>query len=90
MKTLSTYLLFCISFLACNSIPTAGEYFGRQQFDQCITSFDSGYMFFNGEKIKIPPKMIIPCTVQDSDYIIDYYEDKEYRLYMCLRFNRCE
>ena len=89
MKILCVYLLGCVNLISCNSTQTASQYFQRQQINQCITAFEVGYMFCNGIKKEIPPKMIIPESVDDSDYMIDYYTDKEYRLYICLRFGEC-
>jgi len=89
MKNLKIFLLFLMSITSCNSSRTASQYFDRLKIESCITAFEVGYMFCDGEKLPIPPKMQIPKTVQDSDYMIEYYEDKEYRLYICLRFGEC-
>lgn len=89
MKILCVYLLGCVNLMSCNSTQTASQYFQRQRINQCITAFEVGYMFCNGIKKDIPPRMIIPETVEDSDYLIDYYTDKEYRLFFCLKFGEC-
>ena len=89
MKNLVNFLLFSMIITSCNSTRTASDYFGRIKIESCITAFESGFMFCDGEKLPIPPKMQIPRSVQDSDYMIDYFTDKEYRLYICLRFGEC-
>ena len=47
-------------------------------------------MLCNGVEKPIPPKMEIPETQEDSLDMQDYGEDKEYRLYQCLKYGVCK
>ena len=47
-------------------------------------------MFCNGVKKEIPSKMEIPETQNDYLDASDYYEDKEYRLFRCLKYKDCK
>ena len=89
---LNSLVLFCTIFLisSCTSTETAGEYLSRPSYNQCITAFESGYMFCNGIKVAIPPKMQVTETAKESEIIIDYCGDIEFRLYKCLRFGECK
>lgn len=90
MIKLNNYLLCFTILAACNSTPTARQYFNRKPINACITAFEPGYMFCNGVKKEIPPRMQITETVEDAEYFIDYFSDKEFRLFMCLNFNECK
>jgi hypothetical protein len=90
MKIYSVYLLsLVILTISCNSTRNASDYFNRPNYKPCITAFETGFMFCNGIKKPIPPKMQIPETPEESESMIDYFTDKEFRLYLCLRFSEC-
>jgi len=89
MSKLSSLVLF-LGIWSCNSTPTASQYFDRKPIKTCITAFEKGYMFCNGKKVLIPPKMQITETVEDAEYFIDYFTNKEQRLYICLEFGDCK
>jgi len=65
---------------------TAAEYFEREIYKECVTLFQEGVMSCNGKHYPIPPKMTIPQDQQTSDRAFNYYEDKEYRLMICLEY----
>lgn len=46
-------------------------------------------MMCNGVKKKIPAKLTIPENNSEYLDVSDYYEDKEYRLFLCLRYKKC-
>ena len=92
MKTLNIYLLLCVGLtvVSCQSSRTPAKYFKRSIFKTCYTTFEPGFMMCNGVKKSIPPKMEIPETQDDYLDASDYYEDKEYRLYLCLKYMNCK
>lgn len=67
---------------------TPQAYFNRPQLNECIT-LESGNMTCNGIVQKIPAGLIIPKTIEDYNSAYNYCENKEYRLYECLRFGSC-
>lgn len=69
---------------------TPAKYFNRPVFKTCYTAIEIGYMFCNGVKKKIPARMEIPETQNDYLDASDYYEDKEYRLFRCLKYKDCK
>ena len=93
MKKLSNLVLYCTILLgltSCESTRTAGEYLSRPDYSQCITAFETGYMFCNGVKVKIPPGMQVTETAIESEIMIDYCSDIEFRLFKCLKFGGCK
>lgn len=91
MRITSIFQLCLISLIAvgCRT-PQAGDYFGRLPINACITLNEVGKMVCGGEVQDIPPGLIVPQTIEDYDYTRQYFEDKEFRLFKCLRYNRCE
>lgn len=89
IKKGSLFLLFCMILSGCR---TPREYFNRPQVNSCITLEESGYMACNGNITPIPAGLIVPEAEDDYFVIREYYEDKENRLYQCLRFGprRCQ
>lgn len=74
---------------------TPREYFNRPEFKECITLIQDGatigQMACNGKVFNIPSKMTMPKTQETFEEAKEYFEDKEYRLYICKRFpNRCK
>jgi hypothetical protein len=59
-------------------------------FKTCITAFEKGYMYCDGIKKPIPAKLTIPENNDNYLDASDYYEDKEYRLFKCLRYKECK
>lgn len=90
MTNLKTFLCCLAILTSCNSTRMASDFFGRQKIKTCLTAFEPGFMFCNGIKKQIPPRLEIPEDVENQNYIIDYYSDKEFRLYICLRFEECQ
>lgn len=90
MKNYKVYLLpLMLLTLGSRCSQTAGEYFNRPYIEECITAFEPGFMFCNGVKTQIPPKMRIPKTPEMGERIRDYYLDKEEKLFFCVRFGDC-
>ena len=82
------FLMILTSFSSCVSNPTVRDYFNRPDFQECLTAFESGYAFCDGIKTKIPPRLPILIDFDDVNSAREYYDDKEFRLYVCLRFPR--
>lgn len=77
--------LFCLSLGSkCNK--TAGEFFNRPEFRACITLEEQGKYACNGVIKEIPAGLIVPETLDEYEQAESYYNDKEERLYICLRF----
>jgi hypothetical protein len=73
-------------FVIITGCQTAGEYFGRKKINYAINSNCGG--FVNGEYIDTTNW--ISVSPGDFDYLIEYYEDKEDRLFKCLKFGNCK
>lgn len=85
MKSAKLYLLFSMTLITL-SCQTAGEYFNRKKVNYAINSNCGG--FVNGEYVDTTNW--ISVAPEDFDYLIEYYEDKEDRLYKCLKFGKCK
>lgn len=72
--------------LILNSCQSAGEYFGRPDVIPTINYYGTGYR--NG--VEIDTSKFICVDPDEYSILQDYYEDKEVRLYQCLRFGRCK
>ena len=84
MKIVKLYPLFLISLIGCE---TPRDYFNRPQIKMCIANGD-GTAFCNGEEYN-STNMI--CAFPDEyERLERYYSDKEYRLFKCLKYNRCK
>ena len=90
MNKFKLFLCFFATLTSCNSTRRASDYFERQPINTCITAFEPGFMFCDGKRTPIPPRMVIPEDVETQRYMIDYFTDKEQRLYICLRFGECQ
>ena len=79
------FQLFLLILVAV-SCTTPAEYFKRPGIMPTINNVGTGYR--NGEEIDTTNFI----CVDPSEYntLQDYYNDKEYRLYRCLKFNRCK
>jgi hypothetical protein len=78
-------LLLVLFFTSCK---TPSEYFNRPTINSCITLAQPGLMACNGTVKNIPAGLVVPETEADFFTIQTYYDDKEYRLYRCIRFGR--
>lgn len=89
-KLLRPLALFYISLTisGCEST-TASRYFGKPIINSCITMFEAGKMACNGKVYPIPPKMVVPMSQGDYLEAQKYYSDKEYRLFICLKYQDC-
>jgi len=62
------------------------EYFNRKKVNPAInsncTAFQAGASIDATNFISISP--------EEYDYLLDYYEDKELRLFKCLKYKRCK
>ena len=86
MKNAKLYLLPLMVLLISNC-QTPQEYFGRPNLVQCINNGD-GTMFCNGKSYS--STNAICAKPEEFDTAFDYYDDKEYRLYICLKHpSRC-
>ncbi len=83
MKNARFYLLFCLTLISCNS-PQIGRYFNRPVIDQTIANVGSGYR--NGELVDITNNICV--TTDELKQLENYYNDKELRLYVCLKYPR--
>lgn len=81
-KLLALSLLITLS----SSCQSPGLYFGRPSIVPTINNEGTG--FRNG--VEIDTTNFICVDPKEYGIIQDYYEDKEYRLYLCLRHNRCK
>jgi hypothetical protein len=61
---------------------------------ECITLLQEGgsvgKMACDGEILGIPSKITIIPTQEEIELIRDYYENKEQRLFECLKFGECD
>ena len=84
MKNAKLYLLFLLILIACK---TPSEYFGRRTDivpainNQC-TAFRNG--------IEIDATNFICVDPSEYEILQEYFEDKEFRLFRCLKYGRCK
>lgn len=95
MTKLLSYLGICIILMSAKCNRTAGEYFNRPEFNECITLIQQGetlgQMACNGEIFPIPDKLTIPMNQEQYEEIREYYLDRETGHYNCVRFpRRCQ
>lgn len=76
-------LIALIMVISCDNDPKIAAYFERPYFEECVSNGD-GTMFCNGEEVSTAGST---CT-RDSKQIKRYYNDKEKRLYICLKYPR--
>lgn len=79
-------LLVLFSLTLASSCQTAGEYFGRQSVVSAINNNCTAYK--NGKLVDATNWIAV--SPEDFEYLQDYYEDKEKRLFKCLKFGRCD
>jgi hypothetical protein len=68
------------------SCKTPATYFNRPSFTSCIANGD-GTAFCNGKEVDSTNMICAPP--EEYDKAIDYFQDKEYRLFRCLKYGRC-
>ena len=83
MKKERFLVLFSLIFLSCN---TPSRYFSRPSISPTIANGD-GTGYRNGELVNTTNMICV--SPNDYTVIEDYFDDKEYRLYICLKYNRC-
>ena len=76
--------------VSCQTARTPADYFNRPDIRTCYTTYEPGFMMCNGKKKPIPPKMEIPESQSDYLEASDYFEDKEYKWYLCKRYKKCD
>jgi hypothetical protein len=81
-KLLALSLLIFLS----SSCQSAGTYFGKPEIIPTINN--SGTGFRNG--VEVDTTNFICVDPSEYSILQEYYNDKEYRLFMCLRYNRCK
>ena len=82
MKSAKFYLLFLLILTGCK---TPSQYFSRPKITPTINNEGTG--FRNG--VEIDTTNFICVDPSEYEILQDYFEDKEYRLFLCLKYNRC-
>lgn len=86
MTTLARLLvLFCLISVSCTSTKPS-EYFNRKKINPAINSNCGAFQ----DGVQIDATNFISVSPDDYNYLLDYFEDKELRLYKCLKFKRCK
>lgn len=81
--------LFCLITIAARcSDPDIKDYFDRPDFRQCVLLEDGNFMACNGVVVPTTPGQILMEDFEAEDELQEYYDDKETRLYFCLRYRR--
>lgn len=92
MMKLLNLVAICILLMSAKCSRTAGEYFDRPNFNECITLIQNGdtlgKMACNGEVYPIPDAMTIPISQDEYEEIRQYFIDRENGHYKCVRFPR--
>lgn len=86
MNIANFFLLLCLVLTSCRTqVPR--QYFNRPEYDPTISNGD-GTGYRNGELVDSTENML---CIEPTKYqkLEEYWIDKEYRLYVCLRFNNC-
>jgi hypothetical protein len=83
MKNAKHFLLFLLILTACK---TPSEYFGRVNIIPTINNVGTG--FRNG--VEIDTTNFICVDPSEYEILQEYFEDKEFRLFRCLKYGRCK
>lgn len=83
MKNAKLYLLFLLILIACK---TPSEYFSRPKVTPTINNVGTG--FRNG--VEIDTTNFICVDPSEYEILQEYFEDKEFRLFRCLKYGRCK
>lgn len=83
MKNAKLYLLFLLILTACK---TPSEYFSRPKVIPTINNVGTG--FRNG--VEIDTTNFICVDPSEYEILQEYFEDKEFRLFRCLKYGRCK
>ena len=87
MLNVRQFLLLLVTFTIV-SCKTPAEYFNRPVIHPTIMNGD-GTGYKNGELIEDTTNMI-GITPEEYDIMLEYYDDKEFRLMVCLKYpKRC-
>ena len=78
-------VLFCMTLIL-SSCQVPSEYFNRKKVVPAINSNCTGFQ--NGEITDVTNW--ISVSPEEYEYLREYYQDKEYRLFKCLKYNRCK
>lgn len=76
-------MLCSLTLISCK---TPSQYFNRPNIDLTVNNEGTG--FRNG--IEIDTTNFICVEPLEYEAIQEYYEDKEYRLFKCLKYGRCK
>lgn len=79
-------LVLSLLMLVVVSCQTPQDYFQRPDVSPTINNTGTG--FRNG--VEVDTTNFICVDSDEYNSLQDYYSDKEYRLYRCLKFNRCK
>ena len=82
MKNVKHLVLFCLILTGCR---TPSQYFSRPKITPTINNQGTG--FRNG--VEVDTTNFLCVDPKEYEVLQDYYDDKEYRLFLCLKFNRC-
>lgn len=66
----------------------AGQYFKRPDLDACISNND-GTCYLRGELVEDTENWLC-SSPENYGTIQEYYEDKEHRLMICLKYGKCK
>jgi hypothetical protein len=69
-----------------SSCQSPGAFFNRPKIIPTISNVGTG--FRNGQEIDTTNFICVDPS--EYDILQEYYNDKEYRLFLCLRYNRCK
>lgn len=76
------YLLCLLILIGCK---TPSQYFSRPKVLPTINNEGTGFR----DGVEIDTTNFICVDPKEYEVLQDYYDDKEYRLFLCLKFNRC-
>lgn len=77
------FLLLLLVLWSCN---TPQRYFNRPKVLPTINNVGTGFR----DGVEIDTTNYICVDPSEYDTIQEYFTDKEYRLYVCLKYNRCK
>ena len=85
MLSVKHLVLFLMTLCVC-SCQSSGDFFNRKKINPAINAncgaFQNGALIDATNYISVSP--------DDYQYLLEYFEDKEDRLYKCLKFGRCK
>lgn len=72
---------------SCNT--TAGQYFNRPRYSECITLKEKGLMVCDRQVMEIPHGLTIPRNQEEFEEIRIYYMNREQSDFECKKYKRC-